>query len=57
MDSEESFLFAEKRDDYTAKLYDVFLIPGTYYIAILHMDDEYNGGDIDYIFYTARIYE
>jgi len=57
MDSEDSYLFAEKGDDYTAKLYDVFLIPGTYYIAILHKDDEYNGGDIDYIFYTARIYE
>lgn len=59
MDDYDGYLFAEKDedDDNSRLFYDVYLTPGTYYIAVLHMDDNYNGGDINYVFYTARFSE
>jgi len=55
MDEYDEFYFAEKSDDSSniAKLYEVLLSPGTYYIAILHKNENYQGEDIDYLFYTA----
>lgn len=57
MDEDDEYYFAEQGDDENiAKLYEVLLSPGTYYIVVMHQKEEYVGDDIEYLFYTARTF-
>jgi hypothetical protein len=57
MDEDEQYYFAEQgEDENIAKLYEVLLSPGTYYIVVMHQKEEYVGDDIEYLFYTARTF-
>lgn len=57
MDDYDNYYFAEQDDDENIlKLYDVFLIPGTYYLTVMHQKANYTGEEITYFFYTVRSY-
>lgn len=57
MDDYDNFYFAEQGDDnYISRLYEVYLSPGIYYMAVMHTNDDYSGEDIQYIFYNVRTF-